>query len=69
MAKLANIGKPVGSRFGQIANKIQDWQILSRILVYHLHKSAPSTQKRPQKPETGIKDGVEMKHKFPFGTF
>ena len=44
--------------------------MLSQIRVYHLHKSAPSTEKRPRKPETGIKDGFEeMEHEFPFGTF
>ena len=27
--------------------------------VYHLHKSVPFTKKRPRRPETGIKDGLE----------
>ena len=65
------MGKPVGSRFGQISGKkIQDRYILSQIRVYHLHKSAPSTEKRPRKPETGIKDGFEeMEHEFLFRTF
>ena len=30
------MGEPVGSRFRQIVNKIQDWQVSSRNRVYHL---------------------------------
>ena len=41
------MGKPVGSRFGQMASKIQGWQISSRSRVYHLYKSVPYTPKRP----------------------
>ena len=50
--------------------KIQDRNISSRSRVHHLYKSFSFTEKRPRKPETGIKDGFqEMKHEFPFGTF
>ena len=41
------MGKPVGSRFGQMASKIQGWQISSRNRFYHLYKSVPYTPKRP----------------------
>ena len=35
-----------------------------------MHKSVPLAEKRPQKPDTGIKGGFqEMDHKFPFGIF
>ena len=62
------MGKPVGSRFGQISDKQNSRQVNfvpdSRL---PFHKSAPSTEKRPRKPETGIKDGFEeMEHEFPF---
>ena len=41
-----------------------------RNLVYHLYESVPFTEKRPRRPETGIKDGFEeMEHKFLFGIF
>ena len=34
----------------------------------HLYKSVPFTEKRLQKPETGIKDGFEeMEQEFPLG--
>ena len=37
---------------------------------YHWNKSVPFTEKRPRRPETGIKDGFEeMEHEFPFGIF
>lgn len=47
------------------------WCIISlRNHIYHLHKGIPVTEKRPQKPEIGIKDGFEeMEKKFPYGTF
>ena len=36
----------------------------------HLYKSVPFTEKRPRRPEYGIKHGYEeMKHDFPWGTF
>ena len=42
----------------------------SRNRLYHLFKSVPFTEKRPRRPETGIKDGFEgMEHEFPFGIF
>ena len=61
------MGKPVGSRFGQIVRTIQDRQITSWNRVYHFYnyKSVPIIEKRPRKPETGIKDGFEeMEHEF-----
>ena len=64
------LGKPVGPRFWQMISKIQDWGILSLNRVYHLYKSVPSTKKRPQRRETGIKDGwEEMEYEFLFGRF
>ena len=51
------LGKPVGPRFWQMISKIQDWGILSLNRVYLLYKSVPFTKKRPQRRETGIKDG------------
>ena len=64
------MGKPVGSRVGQMVSKIQDWWIWYRNRVYHLYKSVPFTEKQPRRPETGIKDGFEeMEHEFPSGTF
>ena len=42
-----------------MVRKIQDGQILSRNRIYHLYKSVPFTEKRPQSPENGIKDGFE----------
>ena len=37
---------------------------------YHLYKSVPFTEKRPRRPETGIKDGFEeMEHEFLFVIF
>ena len=37
---------------------------------YHLYKLVPFSGKRPRRPETGIKDGLEqMEHEFPFGIF
>ena len=51
-------------------SKIQDWKISFRNLVYHLYESVPFTEKRPRRPETGVKDDFEeMDHEFPFGTF
>ena len=62
------LGKPVRPRFGQMVRKIHDWQILPWNCVYHLYKSVPFNEKRPRRPETGIKDGLEdMEHEFPFG--
>ena len=61
------MGKPVGSRFGQMVRTIQDRQISSWNRVYHFYnyKSVPIIEKRPRKPETGIKDGFEeMEHEF-----
>ena len=50
--------------------KIQDQSISSRSRVYHLYKSFSFTEKRPPKPETGVKEGFEeVKHEFPFGIF
>ena len=50
--------------------KIQDWKFLFRNRVFRLHKSVPSTEKRPRKPGTGNKVGFEeMEHEFPFVTF
>ena len=49
------MGKPVGLRFGQMVRKIQDWLISSQNRIYHLYKSVPFTEKRPRRPETGIK--------------
>ena len=64
------LGKPVGPRFWQMISKIQDWGILSLNRVYHLYKSVPFTKKRPQRRETGIKDGwEEMEYEFLFGRF
>ena len=39
--------------------KFRTSKFLSRNRVYHLHKSVPLTEKRPRKPETGIKDRFE----------
>ena len=62
-----SIGKPVSSRFAQMVSKIQNCSILSRNRVYRLYKSYPFTAKRPQRPETGIKDGFEeMEREFPY---
>ena len=64
------LGKPVGPCFWQMISKIQDWGILSLNRVYHLYKSVPFTKKRPQRRETGIKDGwEEMEYGFLFGRF
>ena len=42
--------------------------MLSRNRGNHLYKSVPFTEKRLQKPETGIKDGFEeMEQEFPLG--
>ena len=57
----------MASRFGQMANRIQDWWILIPFgnRVYHLPKS-----KRPRKPETNIQKRFEdMKYEFPSGIF
>ena len=43
------------------------WCIISlRNHIYHLHKGIPVTEKRPQKPEIGIKDGFEEMEKKNF---
>ena len=35
-----------------------------------MYESVPFTEKRPRRPETGVKDDFEeMDHEFPFGTF
>ena len=35
-----------------------------------MYGSVPFTEKRPRRPETGVKDDFEeMDHEFPFGTF
>ena len=57
------MGKPVGPRFEQMVHKIQNWLSSSWNRVYHLYKSVPFADKRPRRPETGIKDG------FSFGIF
>ena len=50
--------------------KFRTSTFLSRNRVYHLHKSVPLTEKRPRKPETGIKDRFEkLEHEFLFGIF
>ena len=60
----------VSSRFWQMVSKIQYSFISSRNRVYRLYKSYPFTEKRPRRPETGIKDGFEeMEREFPFETF
>ena len=44
--------------------------VSSRNRVYHLCKSVPFTGKRPRRPETGIKDGLEeMEREFRRGIF
>ena len=53
-----------------MVSKIQDWYISSLKRVYFLYKSVPCTEKRLQRPETGIKDGfeeMEHVHEFLFG--
>ena len=57
------MGKPVGPRFEQMVHKIQNWLSSSWNRVYHFYKSVPFADKRPRRPETGIKDG------FSFGIF
>ena len=55
----------VGSRFGQVVSKIQDWQISSGIAFTIGANQFHFPKKRPQNPVTGIKDGVEeMEHEF-----
>ena len=64
------MGKQVGPQSGQMVRKIHDLEILSWNRVYHLYKSVPFTEKRPQRPETGIKHGFEeTEHEFRFGIF
>ena len=64
------MGKLVGPQSGQMVHKIQDLEILSRNRVYHSYKSVLFTEKRPQRPETGIKHGFEeTEHEFRFGIF
>ena len=61
------MGKPVGSRFGQMVRTIQDRQISFPNRFYHFcnYKSVPIIEKRLRKPETGMKDGFEeMEHEF-----
>ena len=57
------VGKPVGQRFEQMVRKIQNWLSSSWNRVYHLYESVQFAEKRPPRPETGIKDG------FSFGIF
>jgi len=57
------MGKPVGSRFGKMVlrkKKFRTGKFYFGIVFYHLHKSVPFTEKRPQKPETGIKDRISF---------
>ena len=68
------MGKPAGSRFGQMVRTIQDWQISSRNRVYHFYnyKSVSMIEKRPRKPETGIRDMALKKwntNSVPFEAF
>ena len=35
------MSEPVGSRFGQMASNIQDWQVSCRNRVYHLELHLP----------------------------
>ena len=66
------MGKPVASRFGQMANRIQDWWILIPFgnRVYHLPKSVSFNEKRPRKPETDIQKRFEdMKSELPPESF
>ena len=50
--------------------KIQDWLISARNRIYHLYKSVPFAEKRPRRPETGIKHSFEEReHDFRFGIF
>ena len=54
-----------------MVRKVQVWSLSSQNRLYHLcYKSVPFTQKRPRRPETGIKDGLEgMEHEVQFGIF
>ena len=62
--------KLLGSLFGQMVSKIQDWQIQPWNRIYHLYKSVPFNKKWLQRPKTGVKHGfAEMEYKFLFGTF
>ena len=65
------MGKPVGPRFRQMVHKFRTGKFRSsRNRVYHLCKSVPFTGKRPRRPETGIKDGLEeMEGEFWLGIF
>ena len=48
--------------------KFRTSKFLSRNGLFHLHKSVPFTEKRPRKPETGIKDRFEqIEDEFLFG--
>jgi len=47
------------------ARQNSELEISFRNRVFRLHKSVPSTKKRPRKPGTGIKVGFEeMEHEF-----
>ena len=55
-----------------LGNWTQNTGLVNFILEsrFHLYKSVPFTWKRPPRPETGIKDGLEeMEQKFLLGIF
>lgn len=51
------LGKPIGSRFWAEDKKNAGLANFITECVYHSDKSVPFTEKRPQMPETSIKDG------------
>ena len=55
------MGKPVASRFGQMANRIQDWWILIPFgnRVYHLPRSVSFNENRPQSVKLIFKKGLK----------
>ena len=57
------MGKPVSSRFGKMVlrkEKFRTGKFYFAAVFYNLHKLVPFTEKRPQKPETGIKDRISL---------
>ena len=57
------MGKPVSSRFGKMVlrkQKFRTGKFYFAAVFYNLHKLVPFTEKRPQKPETGIKDRISL---------
>ena len=53
-----------------MVSKIQDWLYSFQNRVHHLYKSVQFAEKRPRKPDTGIRDCFEeMEQEFSFGTF